>query len=458
MNHNINIIPIILAAGKGTRMKSAIPKPLHKVGGLAMLEHVIISAEKLGNLSSGAVVVSNESKSAIDEILQNYSNYTTILQTEQLGTGHAVKTVIDNMIGINNESIALIMYADTPLIKPESLEAMINQITHQGKIGAFLTFHTSNLSNKYGRIILDDNNDISQIIEYKDANYEIRSNSLCNSGIIAMKMATLVNLVNKIDNKNAASEYYLTDICKINQSEKLGNISSILCDEADTMGVNSRYELSLVENEFQKRKRIEAMDGGVTMIDPNSVYFSYDTKIESDVIIEPNVIFKEGVKIESGAKILANSYLDNCIIKSGASVGPFARIRTGAIISENASIGNFVEIKKSTIGSKTKIMHLSYIGDSNVGEKTNIGAGTITCNYDGFQKYNTNIGSGTFIGSNSIIVAPVNIGNNAIVAANTTLTKDVMDDEIAISRPEQRNIKDGAKRFRAKKLSEKINQ
>lgn len=451
MKHNLNIIPIILAAGKGTRMKSSTPKPLHKVGELTMLEHVIKSASKLGNLSSGAVVVSNESKNAIDEILQNYNNYTSILQTEQLGTGHAVKTVIDNMIGLNHESIALIMYADTPLIKAESLEEMIRQITHQGKIGAFLTFNTSDISNKYGRIILDDNNNIVEIIEYKDASDKVKSQTLCNSGIIAIKMGELVNLINKLDNKNAASEYYLTDICKINHIEKLGKIASILCDEADTMGVNSRYELSLIEAEFQKRKRIDAMNNGVTMIDPNSVYFSHDTKIESDVIIEPNVIFKENVIIESGAKILANSYLDNCTIKNGASIGPFARIRAGTIISENASIGNFVEVKKSKIGSKTKIMHLSYIGDSNVGEKTNIGAGTITCNYDGFKKYNTNIGSGTFIGSNSIIISPVNIGNNAIVAANSTITKDVMDDEIAISRTEQRNIKDGAKRFRMKK-------
>lgn len=193
------------------------------------------------------------------------------------------------------------------------------------------------------------------------------------------------------------------------------------------------------------------MNNGVTMIDPSSVYFNYDTKIENDVIIEPNVVFKDGVTIESGAKILANSYLDNCTIKNGASIGPFARIRAGSIVSQNASIGNFVEVKKSQIGGKTKIMHLSYIGDSNIGEKTNIGAGTITCNYDGFKKYNTSIGDNTFIGSNSIIIAPVNIGNNAIVAANTTITKDVMDDEIAISRVDQRNIKEGAKRFRAKK-------
>ncbi len=454
MKHNLNIIPIILAAGKGTRMKSSTPKPLHKIGGLTMLEHVIKSASKLGNLSSGAVVVSNESQNAIDGILQNYNNYTSIIQTEQLGTGHAVKTVIDNMIGINKDSIALIMYADTPLIKAESLEEMINQITHQGKIGAFLTFNTSDLSNKYGRIILDDNNNITEIIEYKDANDDIRSKSLCNSGIIAIKMGELTHLISKLDNKNAASEYYLTDICKINHIQKLGNIASILCDETDTMGVNSRYELSLVEAEFQKRKRIDAMNNGVTMIDPNSIYFSYDTKIENDVTIEPNVIFKENVIIESGANILANSYLDNCKIKSGASIGPFARIRAGTIISENASIGNFVEVKKSKIGSKTKIMHLSYIGDSNVGEKTNIGAGTITCNYDGFKKYNTNIGSGTFIGSNSIIISPINIGNNAIIAANSTITKDVMDDEIAISRTEQRNIKDGAKRFRAKKSNQ----
>lgn len=246
MNHNVNIVPIVLAAGKGTRMKSNTPKPLHKIGGLTMLEHVIHSISKFKNLLHGVIVVSNESKQPIDEIAMCYP-YTTIIQNEQLGTGHAVKVAIENMIGIDNDSVALIMYADTPLIRMESLERMINAITHKNRIGSFLTFNTSDLSNKYGRVAIDDNSDIVEIIEYKDASEKIRLQNLCNSGIVAIKMSALVKLLSKLDNKNAASEYYLTDICKINQSEKLGNIASILCDESDTMGVNSRYELSIVE-------------------------------------------------------------------------------------------------------------------------------------------------------------------------------------------------------------------
>ena len=304
-------------------------------------------------------------------------------------------------------------------------------------------------SNRWGRFITEGDK-LEKIIEYKDADESVRKLTLVNAGILAIKGGILENLLSKVNNNNASKEYYLTDIIQIANQENV-ICKYVVDDDEGILGVNSREELSIAEKVFQNQKRKEFMANGVTLIDPQSVYFSYDTEIGRDVVIEPNVVFLKNVKIGNNINIHSFSYLEDCVLEDGVSVGPFARIRPKTILKANAHIGNFVEIKKSTIGEGTKIGHLTYIGDTTIGNNTNIGAGTITCNYDGFNKFQSNIGNNCFIGSNTVMVSPVKVEDGAMTGAGSIITKNVEKDDIAIARAKQENLKGKAVNYRNKR-------
>ncbi len=443
------VTTIILAAGKGTRMKSNISKPMHKIAGLEIISHIIKTVEKIDTKET-IIVVSEENNEDITKCLSDKEKL--VIQKERKGTGDATKTAIDIISNINNP--VLITYGDMPLVESETYTKMIKRIYEENVSIVALGFYTKDTTNKYGRFKINADNNLESIIEFKDATEEERKNPLCNAGIYVIKNAELLkNLLERIDNKNASGEYYLTDIIKIAYEQKLKCVYDIAM-ENEVMGVNSRNELAVAEKIFQDKKRQEFMLSGVTLQEPSTVYFSYDTIIENDVTIEPNVFFANGVKIKSGTVIKSFSYLEDCEINNNVTIGPFARIRPGTVLKNNCKVGNFCEIKKSTIGNGTKINHLSYIGDTEIGDNTNIGAGTITCNYNGYTKSKTKIGNNSFIGSNTIMIAPINIGNNTMTAAGSVITNDVIDGAIAISRSEQKNLDQGMIRYR-KKMGEK---
>ena len=443
------VTTIILAAGKGTRMKSNISKPMHKIAGLEIISHIIKTVEKIDTKET-IIVASEENNEDITKCLSDKEKL--VIQKERKGTGDATKTAIDIISNINNP--VLITYGDMPLVESETYTKMIKRIYEENVSIVALGFYTKDTTNKYGRFKINADNNLESIIEFKDATEEERKNPLCNAGIYVIKNAELLkNLLERIDNKNASGEYYLTDIIKIAYEQKLKCVYDIAM-ENEVMGVNSRNELAVAEKIFQDKKRQEFMLSGVTLQEPSTVYFSYDTIIENDVTIEPNVFFANGVKIKSGTVIKSFSYLEDCEINNNVTIGPFARIRPGTVLKNNCKVGNFCEIKKSTIGNGTKINHLSYIGDTEIGDNTNIGAGTITCNYNGYTKSKTKIGNNSFIGSNTIIIAPINIGNNTMTAAGSVITNDVIDGAIAISRSEQKNLDQGMIRYR-KKMGEK---
>lgn len=443
------VTTIILAAGKGTRMKSNISKPMHKIAGLEIISHIIKTVEKIDTKET-IIVVSEENNEDITKCLSDKEKL--VIQKERKGTGDATKTAVDIISNINNP--VLITYGDMPLVESETYTKMIKRIYEENVSIVALGFYTKDTTNKYGRFKINADNNLESIIEFKDATEEERKNPLCNAGIYVIKNAELLkNLLERIDNKNASGEYYLTDIIKIAYEQKLKCVYDIAM-ENEVMGVNSRNELAVAEKIFQDKKRQEFMLSGVTLQEPSTVYFSYDTIIENDVTIEPNVFFANGVKIKSGTVIKSFSYLEDCEINNNVTIGPFARIRPGTVLKNNCKVGNFCEIKKSTIGNGTKINHLSYIGDTEIGDSTNIGAGTITCNYNGYTKSKTKIGNNSFIGSNTIIIAPINIGNNTMTAAGSVITNDVIDGAIAISRSEQKNLDQGMIRYR-KKMGEK---
>lgn len=434
MNNKLSVIA--LAAGKGTRMKSNVSKPLHRIGGLEIINHVINTAKKL-DMEEISLVVSDENKNEIEKII-NGKNIKIAIQKDRNGTGSAARAGL-SMIK-NKENNILIMYGDVPLIRFETYRNMIKNLKNGNNDLVVLGFYTKKITNTYGRLIIDENNKLTKIIEYKDATVEERNNNLCNAGIYIIRNSILLDkLLNSIDNKNISGEYYLTDIVEIAQKLNL-KCSYCLADENEVMGINSREELAKAEVIFQDEKRKKFMASGVTLIDPESVFFSYDTEIENDVIIEPNVVMLSGVKIKNNVIIKSFSYLEGCKIMERTTVGPFARIRPGTVLGENSRVGNFCEIKKSVIGANTKVSHLTYLGDTEVGDNTNIGAGTISCNYDGYSKFETKIGNNSFIGSNTVMIAPINVGNNSMTAAGSIITQNVEDDSIAISRVKQKNL------------------
>ena len=437
---------IILAAGQGTRMKSDLPKVLHNVAGAPLVAHAIRSATQAGAARLVAVV-GHGGELVRNALAQDFADVSIAEQTDRLGTAHAVdqaKSALEDFSGD-----AVVLYGDTPFIKPETLQAML-KARQTGADVVVLGFEAAD-PGKYGRLVQSDGT-LHRIVEAKDATPDELAITLCNSGVICADRETLFDLISEVGNDNAAGEYYLTDIVEIANSRGLRCVS-VTCDEAETLGINSRVELARAEEIFQANARVQAMINGVTLQAPNTVYFSYDTKLGADVTVEPNVVFAPGVQVQDQATIRAFSHLESCVIGSNATIGPYARIRPGSDIGVGARIGNFVETKKAQIGAGAKVNHLSYVGDATVGADANIGAGTVTCNYDGVLKHQTNIGAGAFIGTNSSLVAPVSVGVGAMTAAGSVITQNVPDDALAVARAPQKNKEGVVARLRQKLVS-----
>jgi bifunctional UDP-N-acetylglucosamine pyrophosphorylase/glucosamine-1-phosphate N-acetyltransferase len=422
---------IILGAGLGTRMNSDLPKVLHPIAGAPMLVHAMQAAAVLA--PARCVVVAGYEAAQVEKAaLAHDPDVTVVVQGEQLGTGHAVAQAQAALADFDGD--ALVLYGDTPFIRPDTLEAMIE--ARQSHDIVVLGFEAEE-PGRYGRLIVKDGQ-LDRIVEYKDASEDERAVALCNSGVIAADCATLFDLVAAVGNANAAGEYYLTDIIAIARARGL-TATVVECAEAETMGIDSRFALAQAEAVFQNAARMAALDDGVTLVAPETVYFAYDTVIGRDAVIEPNVVFGPGVTVESGAMIRAFSHLEGCHVSRGSIVGPYARLRPGAELAENTRIGNFVEVKNAVIAEGAKVNHLSYIGDADIGPRSNIGAGTITCNYDGVSKHHTSIGADVFIGSNTMLVAPVNLGDAAMTASGSVITRDVPPGDLAVARARQDN-------------------
>jgi bifunctional UDP-N-acetylglucosamine pyrophosphorylase/glucosamine-1-phosphate N-acetyltransferase len=449
MSDTPNFAVVILAAGQGTRMRSDTHKVLHPIAGKALLMHLLDSVERLG--AEKRVVVVGKGRDQVEKALKD-RDVSIAHQVEQKGTAHAVQQAKDALAGY--EGAVLILYGDTPFVEPETLKRMLDRLDGGGGPGVVVLASTPDDPLKYGRIILGEGDHIAKMVEFKDATEEERTVRLCNSGMMALRSKDLFRWLDQVGNDNAAGEYYLPDVVNIAAAEGRDAVV-IEGDPYETAGVNSRAELAHLELDWQRRRREQALQDGATLIDPESVWFAADTKLGRDVTVEPHVVFGPGVEVADGATIKAFSHIEGATIATKAVIGPFARLRPGAKIGEKAKVGNFVEVKKAVLGPGAKANHLSYIGDADVGADANIGAGTITCNYDGFGKYNTVIGEGAFIGSNTALVAPVTIGPGAIVGAGSVITKDVAPDSLAVERSEQRGIAGWAKRFRDRMLAKR---
>lgn len=421
---------IILAAGKGSRMNSELPKVLHKIGGASLLSHAMTAAETL--MPQRCVVVAGHEAEQVRAEALSLGVVDVVLQEEQLGTGHAVSQAKGALADFKGD--ALVLYGDTPFISPETLDRLADARREHDVV--VLGFEAAD-PGRYGRLITD-GSALSRIVEFKDASPEERTVTLCNSGVIAADSELLFDLLQSVSNDNAAGEYYLPDIVSIARARGLST-GVVTCSEAETLGINTRAELAQAEAIFQRSKRTEAFENGVTMAAPNTVFFAHDTFVGRDAVIEQNVVFGPDVTIESGALIRAFSHLEGCHVSRGAIVGPYARLRPGAEISEDVRIGNFVEIKNATLAEGSKVNHLSYVGDATVGARSNLGAGTVTCNYDGVMKHRTEIGNDVFIGSSTMLVAPVSVGNRAMTASGSVITSDVPPEALALGRAKQVN-------------------
>lgn len=435
------IAAIILAAGKGTRMKSDLHKVLHPVAGRPMLLHLMDSVDSLA--PERKVVVVGDKADQLRDVLGDTADIA--LQEPQLGTGHAVQQAEGALAGFAGD--VLILYGDVPFVPAATMRDMLARLHAPDAPAVVVLGFDAADPHHYGRVIADGGGRIARMVEYKDANDAERACTICNSGLMAVRAADLFALLARVTNANAAGEYYLVDIVNLAIADGRA-CALVLTQEADVQGINSRAELAGAETAWQARRRRRAMDDGVTLVAPESVWFSHDTEIGRDVLIEPNVWFGPGVRIADTVVIRGFSHIEGATIGSGAEIGPFARLRPGTELGEKAKIGNFVEVKKSRIGRGAKANHLTYLGDADVGAGANVGAGTITCNYDGFLKYRTEIGEGAFIGSNSALVAPVSIGAGAIVAAGSVITADLQPDALGIARGNQENKPNWARRFR----------
>lgn len=438
-----SIAAIILAAGSGTRMKSDTHKVLHPIAGRPMLLHLVDTVASLS--PARTVVVVGARREQVEAAVAPHG-VVSAHQAEQLGTGHAVMQAEEALAGFDGD--VLVLYGDVPLVTQETMRRMVDRLhAPDAPSVVVLGFRPADAA-AYGRVIVDGDGRIEKIVEYKDASPEERAVTLCNSGLMAVRSADLFALLARLGNDNAAGEYYLTDIVELSAAHA-GGSAVIETDAAEVAGVNSRSDLAAVEADWQQVRRARAMADGATLTAPETVWFAYDTVLGRDVTVEPNVVFGPGVTVADGVNIRAFSHIEGATIATGAEIGPYARLRPGTIVGEKAKVGNFVEIKKTVLGKGAKANHLTYLGDAEVGAGANIGAGTITCNYDGFFKYGTQIGAGAFIGSNSALIAPVAIGEGAIVAAGAVVTRDVEADALALVRPEHVAKPGWAKRFRA---------
>lgn len=439
------IAAIILAAGMGTRMKSNRHKVLHPIAGKPMLRHLMDSLAELA--PARTVVVVGALKDQVEAEVAGRAS--VAVQQPQLGTGHAVQQAQAALAGFDGK--ILILFGDAPLVPAATMQRLVDALSDDVAV-AVLGFRPPD-PGAYGRILAD-GGAINRMVEYKDASPAERAVTLCNSGLMAVRSADLFALLAKVTNNNAAQEYYLPDIVGISLAD--GRACTVIETAADDVaGVNSRAELAALEAIFQRRRRAELLAAGVSMQAPETVFLAADTQIAADVEIEPFVVFGPGVSIASGTRIRAHSHIEGATIGPDCEIGPFARLRPGTMLGEGVKIGNFVETKKAVFGAGAKANHLSYLGDASVGARANIGAGTITCNYDGFFKYQTVIGAGAFIGSNSALVAPVTIGDGAIVGAGSTITGDVAADALGVARGRQDERPGWAARFRRQQAAKK---
>jgi bifunctional UDP-N-acetylglucosamine pyrophosphorylase/glucosamine-1-phosphate N-acetyltransferase len=443
---------IVLAAGKGTRMKSDLHKVLHPIAGRPMLMHLLASLDTLA--PERVVVVVGSGRDQLEAALAG-RDVALAVQEPQLGTGHAVQQAEAALAGF--DGTVLILYGDVPFVSADTMARLVARLDEADAPAAVVLGFRPADPAAYGRILADEAGRIDKMVEYKDASEAERAVTLCNSGLMAVRARDLFALLARVSNDNAAGEYYLPDIVMLAAGD--GRASAVIeTDAGEVAGVNSRAELAGLEAEWQAKRRKQAMADGATLIAPETVWFSHDTVIGRDVVIEPNVFFGPGVTIEDEVVIHGFSHIEGAHVARGAEVGPYARLRPGAELGPKSKVGNFVEVKKARLGEGAKANHLTYLGDAEIGAGANVGAGTITCNYDGFLKYRTQIGPGAFIGSNSALVAPVSIGEGAIVAAGSVITKDVEAGALALGRGAQ-SVKPGwAARFRAMMAAKKASR
>ncbi|MFI4936509.1 MAG: bifunctional UDP-N-acetylglucosamine diphosphorylase/glucosamine-1-phosphate N-acetyltransferase GlmU [Caulobacterales bacterium] len=440
---------VILAAGQGTRMKSPIPKVLHLVGGRALIDHAIDVAQGLG-CERIVVVLGTGAPAVRAHVAARLGEGAIAVQDPPLGTGHAVlaaKAALEGFVGD-----LVVTYGDSALITAEAVSPVFD-LRAAGADIAVLGFHAADPGG-YGRLIVGGGGILERIVEARDANPHELAITACNSGVLAASAPLLFDLLAKVGRQNAKGEYYLTDVVGL-ATEAAKSVRVAFAPESVFLGVNSQAELAQAEAAFQRNRRAELMEAGVTLVAPQSVQLAWDTAIEPGVVVEPNVVFAPGVIVETGAVIRAFSHLEGARVRSGAIVGPYARLRPGADIGEDAHIGNFVEVKKVTVGKGAKANHLAYLGDGSVGAGANIGAGTIFCNYDGFDKYETHVGEGAFIGSDTALVAPVRVGAGAYIGSGSVITKDVSADALALARGLQVEKPGWAAAFRERKQREK---
>ena len=434
----MSICLIVLAAGRGTRMKSDRPKVLHELAGVPLFHHALAAGAALAPVRT--VLVAGHGAEAVTKAARGMDpSIRVTMQEEQHGTAHAAAQAKPELNGFDGD--AVVLYGDTPFIGGDTLRKM-RDARAAGADVVVLGFEAAS-PGRYGRLVVQDGM-LERIVEYEDATEAEREIRLCNSGVVCSDAARLFMLIDSVGDGNAAGEYYLTDIVAIARARGL-SAAAVTCDEEETLGINTRAELAAAEARFQARARREAMEAGVGMTDPDTVRFALDTAIGRDATVEPYVIFGPGVTVESGARIRAFSHLEGCHVGAGAIVGPFARLRHGAELRADAWVGNFLELKNAELGEGAKVNHLSYIGDASIGASSNIGAGAVTCNYDGFAKHRTEIGKGAFIGSDTMLVAPVRVGDGAMTGSRSVITRDVPDHSLAIGRARQ-EVKVGAAR------------
>lgn len=428
---DMSLATIILAAGKGTRMKSDLPKVLHPIGHAPMLAHVLAASQALN--PDRTIVVAGHGAQQVSEVAQKYDpKCEIVLQNQQLGTGHAVDQARTALSGFDGN--VLVMFGDSPLFQANTLQGLIEKLeTVQVAVLGFVAADPG----RYGRLVTKDGQ-LQRIVEFKDANAEERAITLCNSGVMAAPANIMFDLLAKLESGNASGEYYLTDV--VGHAKAAGlQAAVVVCPEDETSGVNNRADLAQAEAHFQARRRNDLLENGIALSAPETVHVAFDTNIAAGCTIEPFVVFGPGVSVEKDATIRAFSHLEGANVGAGAVVGPYARLRPGAVLEAETKVGNFVEIKAATLAEGAKVNHLSYIGDATIGQETNIGAGTITCNYDGVMKHQTTVGAHAFIGSNTMLVAPVQIGDHAMTASGSVITRDVPDDALGIAREKQQN-------------------
>ena len=426
-----DVAVVVLAAGRGTRMKSDLPKAMHPIAGRPMVNHVIAAAAEIG--PERVVVVTGPGDIRTAEAVRPAG---VVIQEEPRGTADAVKAARPGLEGLADEGDVVVLFGDAPTLEASAIHDLVAMRRSSGAVASVLGVHVTS-ANRYGRLVMDADGTLKRIVEFHDASEAERASTLCNSGMMSIEAGCLFDLLDEVSDDNAKGEFYLSDVVAVARRHGLATAVLETTDSDDTVGADDRVDLARFEAVMQRRLRHAAMTAGCSMVAPETVWLSWDTVIGSDVVIEPDVVIRPGVTIGKGAIIRSFSHLEDCHVGDGAVIGPFARLRPGTRLGTNTRIGNFVEIKASTLESGVKANHLAYVGDAEVGAGTNLGAGVVICNYDGVTKHPTRIGKEAFIGSNASLVAPLTIGDGTMIGAGSTITRDVGDDAMALERAPQ---------------------